>query len=76
MPKGVPVATVAIGNAANAGLLAVRILASSDSSLRAKMERYQESMEREVLQKAEKLSVQGWRGLPAGPGATPPAKLV
>lgn len=33
MPKGVPVATVAIGNAANAGLLAVRILATSDPEL-------------------------------------------
>ena len=33
MPKGVPVATVAIGNAANAGLLAVRMLAASDSKL-------------------------------------------
>ncbi len=33
MPKGVPVATVAIGNAANAGLLAARILATSDPAL-------------------------------------------
>lgn len=33
MPKGVPVATVAIGNAANAGLLAVRIIAASDPAL-------------------------------------------
>ena len=33
MPKGVPVATVAIGNAANAGLLAVRMLAASDAQL-------------------------------------------
>jgi 5-(carboxyamino)imidazole ribonucleotide mutase len=41
MPAGVPVATVAIGGARNAGLLAVRILASSDPALRAKMERFQ-----------------------------------
>ena len=34
MPKGVPVATVAIGNAANAGLLAVRVLAAADPQLR------------------------------------------
>lgn len=33
MPKGIPVATVAIGNAANAGLLAARMLASTDSDL-------------------------------------------
>ena len=41
MPAGVPVATVAIGNARNAGLLAVRILATSDTELRAAMERFQ-----------------------------------
>jgi 5-(carboxyamino)imidazole ribonucleotide mutase len=44
MPAGVPVATVAIGNARNAGLLAVRILAASDAGLRAQMERFQESL--------------------------------
>ena len=43
MPKGVPVATVAIGNAANAGLLALRILASSDSGIQQKMLDYQVS---------------------------------
>ena len=41
MPAGVPVATVAIGNARNAGLLAVRILAAHDDDLRAKMLAYQ-----------------------------------
>ncbi len=41
MPKGVPVATVAIGNAANAGLLALRILAASNASLQQKMLDYQ-----------------------------------
>lgn len=41
MPAGVPVATVAIGNARNAGLLAVRILAASDAALREKMQAYQ-----------------------------------
>ena len=41
MPAGVPVATVAIGNARNAGLLAVRILAVGDPALRAAMERFQ-----------------------------------
>jgi 5-(carboxyamino)imidazole ribonucleotide mutase len=44
MPAGVPVATVAIGNARNAGLLAVRILAASDAGLREQMERFQESL--------------------------------
>ena len=41
MPRGVPVATVAIGNGANAGLLAVRILATADDALRDRLERQQ-----------------------------------
>ncbi|HEX6311932.1 MAG TPA: 5-(carboxyamino)imidazole ribonucleotide mutase [Acidimicrobiia bacterium] len=41
MPAGVPVATVGIGNARNAGLLAVRVLAASDDALRDRMERFQ-----------------------------------
>ena len=44
MPAGVPVATVAVGNARNAGLLAVRILAASDAALRTKMEEFQEKL--------------------------------
>jgi 5-(carboxyamino)imidazole ribonucleotide mutase len=41
MPAGVPVATVSIGGARNAGLLAVRILATSDDELRSRMEAFQ-----------------------------------
>ena len=44
MPAGIPVATVAIGNAENAGLLAIRILATADDALRAQMERYQQRL--------------------------------
>ena len=44
MPAGVPVATVSIGNARNAGLLAVRILAASDEKLRDRMLAFQESL--------------------------------
>jgi 5-(carboxyamino)imidazole ribonucleotide mutase len=44
MPAGIPVATVAIDNARNAGLLAVRILAASDETLRAQMVEYQSSL--------------------------------
>jgi 5-(carboxyamino)imidazole ribonucleotide mutase len=51
MPGGVPVATVAIGNARNAGLLAVRILGASDEKLRAAMERYQADMAQAVRDK-------------------------
>lgn len=51
MPAGVPVATVAIGNARNAGLLAVRILAAGDDDLRARMERFQRDLHDRVRAK-------------------------
>ena len=61
MPRGVPVATVAIGNAANAGLLAVRMLGMGDATLRAAMATFMASQEAEVLAKAEKLEKVGFR---------------
>ena len=51
MPAGVPVATVAIGNARNAGLLAVRILGTHDDKLRAAMGRYQGDLAQTVRDK-------------------------
>ena len=51
MPTGVPVATVAIGNAANAGLLAVRILATADAALTERLTRYAADLERTVAAK-------------------------
>ena len=51
MPAGVPVATVAIGNARNAGLLAVRILAASDPELTAKMVAFQATLRDSALAK-------------------------
>jgi 5-(carboxyamino)imidazole ribonucleotide mutase len=56
MPGGIPVATVAIGNAKNAGLLAVRILGVSDDKLRAAMERYQADLSETVREKGRRLS--------------------
>lgn len=58
MPAGVPVACVSIGGARNAGLLAVRILASSDPDLRARMEDFQTSLEAEVMEKDRALRAQ------------------
>lgn len=55
MPKGIPVATVAIGNGQNAGLLAARILATSDSELRVKLEKYHEDMAAESRLKTTNL---------------------
>ena len=51
MPKGIPVATVAVGNARNAGLLAVRILATSRPELRARIEQFQRDLESMVTDK-------------------------
>ncbi len=55
MPAGVPVATVSIGGARNAGLLAVRILGAFDAPLRAAMAEFQADLESLVLEKDEKL---------------------
>ncbi|WP_346433819.1 5-(carboxyamino)imidazole ribonucleotide mutase [Nonomuraea composti] len=55
MPAGVPVATVAVGGARNAGLLAVRILAASDAGLREKMAQFQERLKEQAYAKGEKL---------------------
>ena len=55
MPAGVPVATVSVGGARNAGLLAVRILAASDADLRARMAGFQAELARSVMAKDEKL---------------------
>jgi phosphoribosylaminoimidazole carboxylase, PurE protein len=51
MPAGIPVATVAIGNARNAGLLAARILATSDAGLAEKLAAYAKDLERLVAEK-------------------------
>jgi 5-(carboxyamino)imidazole ribonucleotide mutase len=55
MPAGVPVATVAIGNARNAGLLAVRILGATDQSLRDAMLRFQAELANQVRDKNARL---------------------
>jgi 5-(carboxyamino)imidazole ribonucleotide mutase len=55
MPAGVPVATVSVGGARNAGLLAVRVLAASDEGLRTRMAAFQQALERLVLEKDEAL---------------------
>ncbi|MCI5650191.1 MAG: 5-(carboxyamino)imidazole ribonucleotide mutase [Fusicatenibacter sp.] len=61
MPSGIPVATVAINGGANAGLLAVKILATSDPELLNKLKAYQEEMKEQVVAKDEKLQETGYR---------------
>ncbi|MBL1209737.1 5-(carboxyamino)imidazole ribonucleotide mutase [Geminocystis sp. GBBB08] len=61
MPRGIPVATVAIGNAENAGLLAVRILASQQPQLLKKVESYSQNLENIVAQKQAELEKLGYQ---------------
>lgn len=55
MPNGIPVATVAIGKAKNAGLLAARILSTSDDAIATKLEAYHQAMAEESVKKTENL---------------------
>lgn len=59
MPGGIPVATVAIGGAKNAGLLAVRILGCGDAGLVEKMKNYQDGLREMVMDKDAQVSRRG-----------------
>ncbi len=61
MPPGVPVATVAINGAKNAGILAAQILSVADKILAQKVAAFKESMRSEVVKKAEKVEAEGWK---------------
>ncbi|MGQ9836554.1 MAG: 5-(carboxyamino)imidazole ribonucleotide mutase [Cyanobacteriota bacterium] len=61
MPRGIPVATVAIGNGQNAGLLAVQILACGDPDLLQQVIAYRESLKHSVQEKNMQLQAQGWK---------------
>lgn len=59
MPRGIPVATVAIGNATNAGLLAVQMLAAHQPELLQRVEEYRNSLTESVLEKQQRLEELG-----------------
>jgi 5-(carboxyamino)imidazole ribonucleotide mutase len=61
MPAGIPVATVAIGNAQNAGLLAVQMLASHQPELLERVLQYRQSLKEAVLKKQTQLDAVGYR---------------
>jgi 5-(carboxyamino)imidazole ribonucleotide mutase len=61
MPAGIPVATVAIGNARNAGLLAIQILATQDSILLEKVQQYRQGLAQMVMDKQTNLEALGYR---------------
>lgn len=60
MPGGIPVATVAINGGLNAGILAAKILATSDNELLERLKEYKESLKTGVLKKADKLEEIGY----------------
>lgn len=65
MPTGIPVATVAINGGANAGILAARILATSDAELLERLKAYSAKMKEEVEAKAKKLDEIGYQAYQA-----------
>ena len=60
MPSGIPVATVAINGAANAAILAAKMLAITDTELRRKLVDYKEDLKEQVVAKDEKLNKIGY----------------
>ena len=61
MPAGIPVATVAINGGANAGILAAKILATSDADLLERLKAYSEEMKEQVMAKDAKLQETGYK---------------
>jgi 5-(carboxyamino)imidazole ribonucleotide mutase len=61
MPSGIPVATVAINGGTNAGILAAKILATSDGELLDRLKEYSENLKNDVVKKAEKLDEIGYK---------------
>ena len=61
MPTGIPVATVAINGGANAGILAAKILATSDEAVLGRLKAYSQEMKEQVMAKAEKLDRVGYK---------------
>jgi 5-(carboxyamino)imidazole ribonucleotide mutase len=61
MPGGVPVATVALNAAKNAGILAAQILATSDKKLQARLLKYKESLRKKVEDSAREIQKKGWQ---------------
>src|SRR5687768_16003775 len=60
MPNGVPVATVALNAAKNAGILAAQIIGSSDETISKKISDYKNSLNSEVIEKVKKMKKEGW----------------
>jgi 5-(carboxyamino)imidazole ribonucleotide mutase len=68
MPAGVPVATVSVGGARNAGLLAARILAAHDAALRSRMKDFQQELNEQATEKGKRLRAKTQNGSSFGFG--------
>lgn len=60
MPNGVPVATVALNAAKNAGILAAEILGTADEKISLQIDHYKKSLNNEVIEKVGKMKNEGW----------------
>ncbi len=63
MPGGVPVATVALNGAKNAGILAAQIVGTTDKSIARKLDEYKKSMAEKVQESAKSIQKKGWRSV-------------
>ena len=61
MPSGIPVATVAINGGANAGILAAKILATSDDEILERLKKYSEDLKDQVVEKDARLQEVGYK---------------
>jgi len=66
MPGGIPVATVALNGAKNAGILAASILGASDKKIAERLDKFKEDLKTKVLDSAENLETNGWKGKKIG----------
>lgn len=61
MPSGVPVATVALNGARNAGILAAQILGSTDKQVARKLDKFKQELQKKVEQSAQTMGRKGWK---------------
>ncbi|MBL6446134.1 5-(carboxyamino)imidazole ribonucleotide mutase [Fulvivirga sp. 29W222] len=66
MPGGIPVATVALDGAKNAGILAAEMVGAFDESVAKNLEKYKDELKEKVLKSAESIEEKGWRGSKIG----------
>lgn len=66
MPEGIPVATVALDGAKNAGILAAEIIGAFDDKVAKKLSNYKETLKEKVLDSVDKLKQNGWKGKKIG----------